>query len=110
MRRTIYPHLDRLMPPLGTKSQLTVVVIDSQGVSSIEPGPGAARDALATAECAALIADANSNYERALAALAVANDAVRVALANQEALACEPKKTADASSLTLLEAVRRELY
>jgi hypothetical protein len=38
------------MPPLAGESQQSIVCIDSQGLVSSEPGPGAQRDALAKAE------------------------------------------------------------
>ena len=71
------------MPPLDGDSQQSVVLIDSQGLVSSEPGPGAQRDALAKAEKAALVADARANVAAAEAALNSADAAVDAARAKQ---------------------------
>jgi hypothetical protein len=81
------------MPPLGTDSQEPVIVIDSQGGTTLEPGPGAQRDALLKAEKAALVADAQTNVAAALAALKEADDAVRSAQALQAARARKLNET-----------------
>jgi len=60
----VFVPLPDSMPPLDTESQRSVVVIDSQGVTS-EPGPGAQRDLLVKAEQNALVADARANVARA---------------------------------------------
>ena len=74
------------MPPLDTDSQRSVIVIDSQGVSSVA-GSGAQRDMLAKAETNALVADARSSLAEAEAAYKAAADAVRTAQAVQGARA-----------------------
>lgn len=74
------------MPPLDTDSQRSVVVIDSQGVSSLA-GSGAQRDMLAKAETNALVADARSSLAEAEAAYKAAEDAVRAAQTLQGARA-----------------------
>ena len=75
------------MPPLATESQEPVVVINSQGDTTLELGPGTQRDALLKAEKAALVADAHANLAAAQAALKEADNAVRSALAIQAARA-----------------------
>ena len=78
---------DSLQPPaLGYDSQQSILVVDSQGFSSV-PGPGAEREALFKAEQLALVDDARANLERARAALMAADGAVRAAIANQETCA-----------------------
>ena len=73
-----YLPLPDSLPPLGgTDSQLSVVVIDSQGGVSSEPGPGAQRDAVAKAETAVLVSDARAELARAEAALVDAEAVVR---------------------------------
>ena len=70
-------YLPDSLPPLGTDSQLSVVVIDSQGGVSSEPGPGAQRDSVAKAEKAVLVSDARAELARAEAALVDAEAVVR---------------------------------
>ena len=57
------------MPPLAGESQQSIVCIDSQGLVSSEPGPGAQRDALAKAEKSSVVADARANLAIAEAEL-----------------------------------------
>ena len=73
-----YLPLPDSLPPLGgTDSQLSVVVIDSQGGVSSEPGLGAQRDSVAKAEKAVLVSDARAELARAEAALVDAEAVVR---------------------------------
>jgi hypothetical protein len=81
-----YAPLPDSMPPLDSESQRSVVVIDSQGISS-EAGPGVLRDQLVKAERDALVADARANVMQAEAALKVADAAVRAAQVVQAARA-----------------------
>ena len=81
-----YEPLPDSMPPLDSESQRSIVVIDSQGISS-EAGPGVLRDQLAKAERDALVADARANVMQAEAALKDADAAVRAALVVQAARA-----------------------
>jgi hypothetical protein len=73
------------MPPLGGESQQSIIRIDSQGLVSSEPGPGAQRDALAKAEKSSLVADARANLAIAEAELKRADAAVDAARAIQAA-------------------------
>jgi hypothetical protein len=74
--------------PLAGDSQQSVIIIDSQGLVSSEPGPGAQRDALAQAEKSSLVADARAN-RNAEAELKRADAAVDAARAIQAARARE---------------------
>lgn len=77
------------MPPLAGDSQQSVIRIDSQGLVSSEPGPGAQRDALAKAEKSSLVADARANLASVEAELKRADAAVDAARAIQAARARE---------------------
>jgi len=81
-----YAPLPDSMPPLDSESQRSIVVIDSQGISS-EAGPGVLRDQLVKAERDALVADARANVMQAEAALKDADAAVRDAQVVQAARA-----------------------
>ena len=72
-------------PALATASQQSIVVIDSQGDVTSEPGPGALRDMQDKAERHALVADARAEVYVARAALAAADAVVVRALENQTA-------------------------
>ena len=84
-----YAPLPDSMPPLDSNSQQSIIHIDSQGLVSSEPGPGAQRDALAKAEKSSLVADARANLVIAEAELKRADAAVDAARAVQAARARE---------------------
>ena len=81
-RTTSCSHADSL-PPLGTESQQSVLVIDSQGDFTSEPGLGTLRDLQNKAERHALVDDARTAVTEAKSAVAAADAVVVQALKNQ---------------------------